>query len=71
MVKKLPKKKNLSQSDGSLSETPEVDAKVMEGAAIINMTKLTCGKAFRDYTISNKFAQFISIVLRQVDRVEY
>ena len=52
-----------------LSEALEIDAKVIDGAAIINMLKPTYGKTFRDYAI-NKFVPYISSLFRQVERVD-
>ena len=47
----------------SLSEAPEIDAKVTDGAAITNMFRPTYGKTFRDYVI-NTFVPYISSLLR-------
>ena len=69
---KLPKKKSEILSclphDDSLSEALEIDAKVIDVAAIINMLKPTYSKTFRDnfiYTI----VPYISSLLRQVERL--
>ena len=50
-------------------EAPKIDGKVIDGAAIIDMLKLTYGKAFRGYAI-NTFVSYISSLLRQVKRVD-
>ena len=49
----------------SLSEAPEIDAKVIDGATIINMLKLKYGKTFPDYGI-NTFVPYIFSLVRQV-----
>ena len=54
--------------DDSLSEAPEIDAKVRDGAVIIKTLKSTYGKTFRDFFI-NTFVPYISSLLRQVKRV--
>ena len=64
---KLPNEKSeilpcLSHDD-SLSEAPEIDAKVTDGAGITNMLRPTYGKTFRDYVI-NTFVPYISSLLR-------
>ena len=53
----------------SLSESPEIDAKVIDGAAIINMFKPTYGRAFHDYAI-NIFVPYISCLFRYIKQVE-
>ena len=52
-----------------LSEALEIDAKVINGAAIINMRKPTCGKTYRDYAI-NTFVPYISSLFRQLEHVD-
>ena len=49
-----------------LSEAPEIDAKVIDDAVIINMLNPTYGKAFRDYAI-NELVPYISSLLKRVD----
>ena len=50
---KLPKKKseilNCVGCDKDISECPDVDAKIIDGAAIINMLRPSSGKTFKDY----------------------
>ena len=53
-----------------LSEAPEIDAKVIDDAVIINMLNPTYGKAFRDYAI-NELVPYISSLLKRVDLVLY
>ena len=53
----------------SLSEVPEIYAKVIDGTAIINMLKPRYGKTFRDYAI-NTFVPYVSSLLRQVERAD-
>ena len=74
MITKVTNKKKSEVSsrlshDCSLSEAPEIDAKVTDGAAVINILKPTYGKTFRDYAI-NTFVRYISSLLRQVERVD-
>ena len=65
MKKKLETLSCLSHVD-FLSEAPEIDAKVIDGAAIINMLKPTYGKIFHDHAI-NTFVPNISSLLRPVE----
>ena len=58
----------LSHKD-SLSKAPEMDAKVIDSAAIINIVKLTFGKTFRDNVI-NTFVPYISSLLSLIKRVD-
>lgn len=51
-----------------LSEAPEIVAKVIDDAVIINMLNPTYGKAFREYPI-NELVPYISSLLRQVELV--
>ena len=52
-----------------LSEAPEIDAKVIDGASTIKMLKPTYSKTSRDYVI-NTSVSYISSLLRQVERMD-
>ena len=52
-----------------LSEAPDIDAKVIDGASTIKMLKPTYSKTSRDYVI-NTFVSYISSLLRQVERMD-
>ena len=60
---------SLSPED-SLSETHEIDAKVIGDLVFISILKPTYGKTFRDYAI-NVFATYIRCLLRQTELVDF
>ena len=52
-----------------LSQAPEIDAKIINGAATINILKPTYCKTFRDYA-NNTFMPYISSLLKHVELVD-
>ena len=50
-------------------ESPEVGAKVIDGAAIINMLVLSSGKTFQDFVINN-FVSYVVNILKAVRHVD-
>ena len=70
---KLPKKKSeivqCLECDKDVTESPDVDAKIIDGAAIINMLRPSTGKTFQDYA-NNTFIPFIAHLLKNVKRLD-
>ena len=70
---KLPKKKSeilqCLEFDKDVTESPDVDAKIIDGAAIINMLRPSRGKTFQDYA-NNTFIPFIAHLLKNVKRLD-
>ena len=69
----LPKKKSeilqCLECDKDVTESPDVDAKIIDGAAIINMLRSSTGKTFQDYA-NNTFIPFIAHLLKNVKRLD-
>ena len=70
---KFPKKKSeilkCLECDKDVTESPDVDAKIIDGAAIINMLRPSTGKTFQDYA-NNTFIRFIAHLLKNVKRLD-
>lgn len=70
---RLPKKKSeiiqILCSDEEVHEAPEVDAKIMDGAAVINMLRPQSGKTFQDYA-QNTFVPYMVNMLKDVMRLD-
>ncbi len=59
----------LEQVCASEHETPAVDAKILDGAAIINMMKPNGCQTFQEYS-QNEFMPFVAREIQSVSRVE-